>query len=312
MVEISLHRIYIGYHLLLGFLFFVSFFENPGPGLITTLQIPLKQIVHNSDYRNLRKCLSMITDGYFLNGQWNWLDETKRRCNFTFRTDEEGLKLLGRRLIVLLGDSQTRHLLSATVRSLGGDMKPGYWKRNGDEFMSSQGGRIVWPFFTQFSSDLIGDGPLGLRTALSILPLADVYVINIGHWNALVNSSTLSIPSMVNVFAESVPDIIQELFRIKSLELPSFLEDSKRCLNPLIIWSTPNHILPDLYREIDTRPERQDRPERVEAINEYLHNSRGLFGMNGPSVLFDMNKLSRMGGRAWVSDDLSSWNRRIF
>jgi hypothetical protein len=254
----------------------------------------------------------MTTDGYFLNGQWNWSNETKRMCNFTFRIEEEGLELLGRRLIVLIGDSQTRHLLSATVRSLGGDMKPGYWKRNGDEFMSSEGGRIVWPFFTQFSSDLVGDGPLGLRAALSTLPLADVYVINIGHWNALMNSSSLSIPSMVSTFSESIPEVIIELFRIKSLELTPFLDGSKRCLNPLIIWSTPNYIIPVLYREIDTRPERQDRPERVEVINEYIHNFSGLFGMNSPSVLFDMNKLSRLGGRAWVSDDLVHGTEEFF
>jgi hypothetical protein len=234
-----------------------------------------------------------------------WSDEAKFQCEFVYRSAEESVDLLGRRLVVMIGDSQTRHFLSATARSLRGDMKPGYWKRDGDEFMSSSGGRIVWPFFTKFSSELIDNGTTGLQAALSTLPLADYYIINIGHWNALIrddNFSFPSIPSMVSTFAQSVPTIVQELFRIRSLELPPFLDGSKRCLNPLIIWATPNHIIPELYRTVYS--DRQDRPERVEAINEYLHNGSGLFDSQGPAVLLDMNKVSRLGGRALVSDDL--------
>jgi len=250
-------------------------------------------------------CLSIATDGNFINGQWVWFNETKLQCEFFQRSAEDSIALLGRRMIVMIGDSQTRHFLSATARSLGGDMKAGYWKRDNDEFMTSLGGRIVWPFFTKFSSELIDNGNTGLHAALSSLPLADFYVINIGHWNALMREDNLSFPSinsMVNKFAESVPAITQELFRMRSLELPPFLDGSKRCLNPFIIWATPNHIIPDLYRNLYV--DRLDRPERVEAINDYLHNVSGLFHKNGPAVLLNVNKLSRQGGRAFVSDDL--------
>lgn len=266
-----------------------------------------------SKWRDLNGCLFMTADGSFINNEWMWSEETKLQCEFVHYSEEESINLLGRRMIVMIGDSQTRHFLSAIARSLGGDMKSGYWKRDGDEFMTSLGGRIVWPFFTKFSSELVDDGNTGLRAAVSSLPLADFYIINIGHWNAIMREDNLSFPSinsMVNKFGESVPAITQELLRMRSLELPPFLERSKRCLHPFIIWATPNHIIPELYRKAYS--DRQDRPERVEAINDYLVNVSGLFDSEGPALLLDMNKISRLGGRTWVSDDLIHGTEEFF
>jgi hypothetical protein len=281
---------------------------------LTTEEPSIKYVSPDkSKWRDLNGCLFMATDGSFINNQWMWSEETKLQCEFVHFSTEESINLLGRRMIVMIGDSQTRHFFSATARSLGGDMKPGYWKRENDEFMTSLGGRIVWPFFTKFSSELVDNGKTGLREALTSLPLADFYVINIGHWNALMREDNLSFPSinsMVNKFAESVPAITQELFKIRKLELPPFLDGSKRCLNPFVIWATPNHIMPELYRKAYN--DRHDRPERVDAINDYLHNVSGLFDSKGPALLLDMNKISRLGGRTWVSDDLIHGTEEFF
>jgi hypothetical protein len=264
-----------------------------------------------NEYENIKPlnkspCFSHASEGLFSGDQWTWSEQAVILCGFHSLTENENLELLDRRLIVMIGDSQTRHFLSAIARSLGGDMKPGYWKRESDEFMTSLGGRIVWPFFTRLSSDLIGNGPTGLNAALSLLPLADVYVINIGHWNVIQNFN-----ESLSTFSFSLPEIRKELFRIRSLELIPFLDGAQRCRNPLIVWATLNHIIPELYHPIDVSPKR-DRPERVKEINDYLHNFSGLFDEGGPSVLLDMNKLSRLGGQSWVSGDFVHGTEEFF
>jgi hypothetical protein len=244
----------------------------------------------------LRRCMSMtVAAGAFsADGlRWQWPVEREgsaaRACGYStaLGSAAAGLALLGRRSCLFIGDSMQRHFFSAAVRALGGDVAPGFWKREGDEWISPLGGRLAWPFMTQTAAHLAGDGPTGLRGApLAAMGPQDVYVINVGHWDA--GQSTRSIPEIVATFAESVPAIAAELRRLGAQTLtPMWTAEGeggapRNCSRPLVVWASLNHILPEPYRElVRSDPGRAghnlDRPERVEAISAYLWQRSGLF-----------------------------------
>ena len=289
----------------------------------------------------LRRCASLtVASGSFSaahGGRWHW---PPGPCGFSsaLSAAPAGLALLGRRSIVLLGDSMMRHLFSAAVRALGGDVAPGFWKREGDEWLSARGGRLAWPFMTQLASHLADDGPTGLRGApLAAMGPQDVYVVNVGHWDA--GQSNESVEAIVQRFAASVPAIVAELRRLRAqLLAPEWAvgrEDGegggrRNCSHPLVVWATPNHILPEPYRElVRADPGRAghnlDRPERVEAVDAFLRHRSGLFpdvdkqvssedsgSDTAPAVLLDLNRLARLGGREWVSGDLVHGSEEFF
>ena len=137
----------------------------------------------------------------------------------------------------------------------------------------------------------------------------------------------------------SVPAIAAELRRLRAqLLAPEWAvggEDGegsgrRNCSHPLVVWATPNHIMPEPNRAlVRADPGRAghnlDRPERVEAVDAFLRHRSGLFpdvdkqvssedsgSDTAPAVLLDLNRLARLGGREWVSGDLVHGSEEFF